>query len=291
MDMLLPCVSVIVCAAALAQAGADPLTTGRFRWTLGQPVFEPEAKAPDRCYSVKDPTVVRYDGRWHVFYSVRRAERTHSIEYVSFEDWPDMASAQRHLLQCREGYFCAPQVFYFRPHGKWYLVYQVVEPDRKPGLQPAFSTTEDISDPGSWTPAEPFFPEPPSGVSKWIDFWVICDDQRAYLFFASLGGRLWRSSTALSDFPHNFGRCEVVLRHSDESWRLFEAAHIYRLQGADRYLAVIEAVRRAPPAGRRFYVAYTAERLGGGWTPLAASIEQPFASFENVEQPDGHWTD
>ncbi len=292
MAMMLFCLPSALCAA-FGQTGAsdDPLVMGQFRWTLGKPVFKPEVGAVDHCFSVKDPTVVRHEGRWHVFYTVRRAVRTHSIEYVSFTDWPDMASAERHVLQCREGYFCAPQVFYFRPHEKWYLVYQVVEQDRKPGLQPAFSTSENIADPRSWTPAALFFPEQPEGASKWIDFWVICDEDRAHLFFTSMDGRLWRSSTALSDFPRNFGPCEVVLRAGDESWRLFEAAHIYRLQGASKYLAVIEGIRKVAPSGRRFHVAYTAERLEGEWTRLAASVEQPFASFENVEQPEEYWTD
>jgi hypothetical protein len=197
-----------------------------------------------------------------------------------------MASSKRHILHCREGYFCAPQVFYFRPHKKWYLVYQVVEQDRKPGLQPAFSTTENIADPDSWTQAELFFPEGPEGVNKWIDFWIICDDERAYLYFTSLDGHFWRMSTAIEDFPHNFSNYELALEAN-----IFEASHTYRLTGVDKYLSIIEAVRKKSPKGRRYCVAYQADSLDGEWRKLASSEDKPFASFENVIQPETRWTD
>jgi hypothetical protein len=259
---------------------------GRFSWTLSRPLLGPEERADDPCFSVKDPTVVYYNDRWHVFHSTRSKIRTHQIEYVSFDKWENMASSGRHILHCRDGYFCAPQVFYFRPHKKWYLIYQVIGEDRTPGLQPAFSTTKNIDDPDSWTQAELFFHEGPEGVSKWIDFWVICDDQRAYLYFTSLDGHLWRMSTAIEDFPHNFAHCELALKAD-----IFEASHTYRLLGMDKYLTIIEAIRKIPPKGRRYYVAYLADTLDGEWKPLAASVDKPFASFENVAQPEGRWTD
>ena len=261
-------------------------TKGRFAWTLSKPLLGPAERPDDPCFSVKDPTVVYYDDRWHVFHSTRSEIRTHKTEYVSFDKWENMASSQRHILHCRDGYFCAPQVFYFRPHEKWYLVCQAVEEGRTPGLQPAFSTTENIGDPDSWTPAELFFSEGPEGVDKWIDFWVICDDQRAYLYFTSLDGHLWWMSTAIGDFPHNFSNYELALKAD-----IFEASHIYKLIGMDKYLAVIEAIRHTPPKGRRYYVAYLADSLDGVWKPLAASADKPFASFENVTQPEGRWTD
>ncbi|MBN1805188.1 MAG: hypothetical protein JW837_08060 [Sedimentisphaerales bacterium] len=51
-------------------------------------------------------------------------------------------------------YYCAPQVFYFRPHKRWCLIYQT----GAPGLNKmwvAYSTTTDITNPHSWTPAMP----------------------------------------------------------------------------------------------------------------------------------------
>ncbi len=275
--------------------GVETFLSGRFSWSSSAPVLAAEGARKDRCYSVKDPSVVFYRGRWHVFHTTRSAVRSHRIEYVSFRQWEDANASTRYTLKCRgENYIAAPQVFYFRPQKKWYLIYQVIEKDRKPALQPAYSTTENIEEPDSWSPAKLIFPEQPKGVIRWIDFWVICDDQNAYLFFSSLDGRFWRSSTSLKDFPSGFGRCEVVLTANEPDWRLHEASCTYKLGGTDKYLTIVEAIRKAPPAlwrGRRFYVAYIADRLDGTWKPLAASIQKPFASGDNVSQPKPRWTD
>jgi len=261
----------------------DAFRTGVFSWTASAALFSRDRRTDDPQYSVKDPTVVRFGDRWHVFYTVRRQTRTHSIEHVSFADWSEMNSAKRTVLTCREGFFCAPQVFFLRPQRKWYLVYQVGEPQRKLQLQPAFSTTDNIGDPTSWTPASLFFPQTdPPGVSQWIDFWVICDDTRAYLFFTSLDGRLWRMWTPISGFPLGFRDCQLALQAD-----IFEAGHIHRLLGTGQYLAVIEAQH----GGGRYYVAYIADRPDGEWRPLAPSWEKPFATPENVKQLAGRWTD
>ena len=255
-----------------------------FSWDLSPPILSAANRAEDPCYSVKDPSVVRYGDRWHVFCTIRSKIRSHQIEYMCFHDWTEANKAPRHILRCRDGYFCAPQVFYFRPHKKWYLIYQVGEPGRTLKLQPAFSATEDISQPDSWSPARLFFPEQaPKGVSRWIDFWVICEEERAYLFFTSNDGRMWRMWTPLQDFPNGFDHCELALQAD-----IFEAGHTYRLLGENKYLTVVEAQGKT---GRRYYKVYTADRLGGQWTPLADTEENPFAGAANVHQPDPTWAD
>jgi len=287
MRLMLTCLgSGLGVSGCLAQQPApvpEVFRTGAFSWAASAPLFSRDRRTDDPQYSVKDPTIVRFRDRWHVFYTVRRQTRTHSIEHVSFADWSEMDSAQRTVLTCREGFFCAPQVFFFRPQRRWYLVYQVGEPARNLKLQPAFSTTETLDAPDSWTPASLFFPDSdPPGVSQWIDFWVICDDTRAYLFFTSLDGHLWRMWTPISDFPLGFRDCQLALETD-----IFEAGHIYRLLRTNQYLAAIEAQH----GGGRYYVAYLADRLDGAWRALAPSWEKPFASRENAEQPTGRWTD
>lgn len=264
----------------------------RYQWNLSKPLLEPLQREGDFCFSVKDPTVVRHDGKWHVFCTLRSKERSHQIEYLTFDAWENTSAASRHLLHCREGYFCAPQVFYFRPQNRWYLLYQVGEKDRKLGLQPAFSTTTDISDPDSWTPAQLLFPDAdPEGVSGWIDFWILCDENDAYLFFTSLNGHLWRMSTGLAHFPFGFSMAQSVLNEDHPDWRLFEASHTYRVKGSNTYLTLVEGQDKRN-GWRRFYLSYVADHLGGKWTPLAASAENPFASAENVIAQDGGiWTD
>jgi hypothetical protein len=255
-----------------------------FSWQLSPPLLSPAERPEDPCVSVKDPTVVHHDGRWHVFCTIRSKVRTHQIEYVSFDKWENANAAPRHILRCRDKYFCAPQVFYFRPHKKWYLVYQAGEPTRTLKLQPAFSTTETLADPASWSQGQLFFPDAdPKGVSGWIDFWVICDDQRAYLFFTSLNGKMWRMWTPLDQFPRGFDHCELALQAD-----IFEASHTYRLLGQQKYLTVVEA---QGGGGRRYYKAYLADRLDGKWEPLANTEAKPFAGAANVRQPDPPWAD
>lgn len=268
----------------ILMAAEAPPPRAPFQWDLSEPVLSPAARPEDPCVSVKDPTIVRYGGRWHLFTTLRSKVKTHQIEYTSFPDWKDAAAAPRHILRCREGYFCAPQVFFFRPHRKWYLVYQVGEPDRKLKLQPAFSTTEDIGNPNSWSKAQLLFPkEDPSGVQGWIDFWVVCDREKAYLFFTSLNGQMWRMWTTLGEFPQGFRDCRLALQAD-----IFEASHTYRLKGQDRYLTVVEAQGKG---ARRYYKAYVAGSLDGEWTPLADTEENPFAGAANTRGPTSPWAD
>jgi hypothetical protein len=255
-----------------------------FHWELSPPLLSPANRPCDPCFSVKDPTVVWHEGRWHLFCTIRSSVRSHQIEYIAFKTWEEAARAPRAVLTCRGGYFCAPQVFYFRPHRKWFLLYQVVEPHRKLSLQPAVSTSESIADPATWSPARLLFPDAdPPGVTAWIDFWVVCDTERAYLFFTSLDGRMWRMWTSLERFPDGFGHCELALQAD-----IFEASHTYRLSGQNRYLTVVEAQGQG---GRRYYKAYTAERLDGAWKSLADTETQPFAGAANVRQPEPAWAD
>jgi hypothetical protein len=254
---------------------------GDFRWNNTEPLVSPATRLDDPCYSVKDPTVVYYQNRWHLFCTIRSQKRSHQIEYLAFDDWKKANAAPRHILTITNGYFCAPQVFYFSPHRKWYLIYQVSDGDRKV-LQPAYSTSADIGDPTSWTKPKLLYSEHPENVKAWIDFWVICDAAKAHLFFTSNNGLMWRAETSLEKFPSGWDAPKVVLRGD-----IFEASHTYRLKGLNQYLTVIEAIG---DQGRRYYKAYLAERLEGEWSPLAATKEKPFASPGNVRDVATHWT-
>lgn len=274
-----------IAAAARPGRAADPpewLASGSFAWRATGPLIAPASGRDDPCHAIKDPTVVRFGDRWHVFCTIRSRRRTHQIEYLSLADWSQAHRAERTVLRLTDGYFCAPQVFYFRPQRKWYLIYQVNEPSRKPSLQPAWSTSDDLARPDGWTPPKLLFAEQPANVERWIDFWVICDQRRAHLFFTSNDGRMWRSETRLDDFPAGWSRPAVVLEAD-----LFEASHTYRLAGMETYLTLVEA-----QAGqRRYYQAYLADRLDGAWRPLAATLDRPFASVQNVRDQGTHWTD
>ena len=252
-------------------------------WEYSAPLIAPERRPDNPSRAQKDPTVVFHGGKWHVFMTVKLSGRS-AIEYCSFEKWEDADRSRRTMLKVSSSdYYCAPQVFYFAPHEKWYLVYQM----GVPGLSKmwvAYSTTEDIADPGSWTQARPILDggkDDPRRVGG-LDYWIICDDQRAYLFLTSLNGKMWRLWTRLEDFPRGFDHCELALEA-----KVFEASHTYKLKGVARYLTVIEE------NGRRYYKAYLANRLDGEWTPVADMAEQPFAGWQNIRPAAGvtPWTD
>jgi len=258
------------------------LATGRFQWRVSQPLVAPLDRPGDLCYSVKDPSLVYYEGRWHLFCSIRGQNRSHQIEYLSFASWDKVAEAERHVLKMHDGFFCAPQVLYFRPHGKWYLICQASDDSWEPKYGAAYATTTDVADPASWSPLAPLQHRKADAKSG-LDFWVICDEAKAHLFFTTLDGRMWREETPLAKFPT--GWSEPVLTIQGD---IFEASHTYKLKGLDKYLTLVEA---QGGHGWRYYKAYLADRLDGEWTPLAATRDQAFASMANTHPVGPRWTD
>jgi hypothetical protein len=273
------CLAVLLLLAWIT----PPARATVFLWEYTAPLIGPEPRASNPSRAQKDPTVVFDKGKWHVFMTVKLPGKS-AIEYCSFEKWEEANAAPRTILQISDSdYYCAPQVFYFRPHQKWYLVYQV----GMPGVDKmwvAYSTTTNIADPHSWTSATPMLDgskDDPRKVGG-LDYWIICDDQRAYLFLTSLDGRMWRLWTTKAEFPRGFRDCQLALQG-----KIFEASHTYKLKGMDQYLTIIEE------NGRRYYKAYLADRLDGLWTPIADTPERPFAGWRNIRPAPGvdTWTD
>lgn len=280
--------------AALLAAALQDLEAGEFRWTSSRPLLEVVAEnlpaSPDNPWlAVKDPSVVRAEGRWHLFCTLRKTRGGDGkppgyirIGTVSFEDWADAPKAPWRLLDLTMEYHGAPQVFFFAPQKRWCLLYQCEDSTRGIEYGPCVSTTDDISRAESWTRPAPLYARKPEHVPGWLDFWIICDETRAHLFFTDLRGAMWRAETTLAEFPEGFGRPEVALRGD-----IFEASHTYRLKGTDKYLTVVEAQDGA----RRYYKAFLADRLDGEWRPIAATRDKPFASRANVLHDGAAWTE
>ncbi|MBN2136755.1 MAG: hypothetical protein JW720_03005, partial [Sedimentisphaerales bacterium] len=181
---LLVVFSMVFAAAAVSNSEpASELKTGDFKWVASEPVLESTKLGQVQWIAVKDPTVVRYKGQWHLFVTVRGIERSHAVVYVTFKDWSKAKETKQQVLQCHSGFFCAPQVFYFAPHKTWYMLCQASDESWEPKYGPAYSTTQDISKPDSWSKLTPIFDAKPAGIEAWLDFWIICDDSKAYLFF------------------------------------------------------------------------------------------------------------
>ena len=214
-----------------------------------------------------------------MFATVRLASGKVDIEYLNFADWKEADQAPRHRLNLHDQYYCAPQVFFFRPQKLWYLLYQIADRNHKPPFGPAYSTTTTLGNPQSWSKPHWLFPEG-SEKRKWIDFWVICDDMKAHLFYTSNDGRMWRCETKLADFPSGWSQPVLAIQAD-----IFEASHTYRLKSMDKYLTIVEAQADA----RRYYKAYLADRLEGPWHGLADRRDKPFAAVSNVVQGK-QWT-
>jgi hypothetical protein len=275
-------IAIVFTATAFA---GDPFDDGVFKWKAGGPLIDVGTgkDEADPHLAIKDPTVVYHGGKWHVIATLRKQSGKVMMEQLSFADWEHANEAPRTIIELHDAYHCAPQVFWFTPHQRWYLVYQAGQFRGRKGLTPVFSTTTNLADAKSWSKPEPMITTIPE-TQKWIDFWVICDATKAHLFYTSDDGHFWRRETKKTDFP--LGWSGEVLAMKDTKEALFEASHTYKLKGREQYLTILEAI--AP--GRRYYKAYLADKLDGEWRPLAGMPGKPFAARENIE-PLPSWID
>ena len=272
-------------AATLPSRSVSGLS-GRLSWTSSPPLIVPASDASHDLVAVKDPTIVRYNNRWHVYASSVARGGIYGMVYTSFTDWADAPKAPLYYMDKTTGfktYVAAPQLFYFTPQKKWYLVYQ--------SGPPMFSTADDPGDPTRWTEPSPFFAKPPAIVKDnggWLDFWVICDAQSCHLFFSNDKGRWYKSKTSVAQFPYGFSD-PVVLLEDAEAGRVFEACNVYKINGANTYLALIEAFD-ATSNGHRYFRSWTAASLEGPWAPLHNDGQSPFAGGQNVSFDAPAWS-
>ncbi len=255
------------------------LIYGRFAWKSSACLVFPSRGEADTTRGIKEPTVVFFENKWHLFATARSEKPSHQIVYLSFEDWSQADKSPRTVLKLDPNHAASPQVFYFEPQRKWYLIYQVEDLKKDPTIRPVFSTTENISDPASWTPPQPLFATQPDNIRLWSDFWVICSDERAYLFFSSRDGNLWRSQTRIEDFPGKWSRPQNCLESN-----VLQGARVYKLKRYQKYLTIIEAQE----TGRRFCKAFWSDFPNGRWDDLAVSEKRPFAGKVNIKQ-DPQW--
>jgi endo-1,4-beta-xylanase len=259
-----------------------------FRWSSSGIVTGPKSDATHSQLSIKDPSVVNVNGRWHVFASSTNSAGNYSLVYLNFADWSQAAAAPQSYLSSNpnigSGYRAAPEAFFFAPQNKWYLVYQTGPP--------SFSTNTDISQPNGWTAPRNFYASTPpivtqnQGSGTWIDFWVICDNSFCYLFFSDDNGHFYRARTTVANFPNGFSDPVIVMQDSNR-FALFEASNVYKVQGQNQYLAVIEAIGSD---GKRYFRSWTANALDGAWSPLANTETNPFARSTNVTFTGTPWT-
>lgn len=245
-----------------AAANANPT------WYVDERVIRHAQANPYDYYGAKDPTIVYYGGKYHVFYTGANQSGGWQMLYTSASTIAGLKTAPRtYMSAIGESYFCAPQVFYYEPKGLWYLVYQ----DGTYGA--AYATTSNIADPYSWSGPKSFGI---SGNMGW-DYFVVCDDSYAYMYNTPSdgSGNLYVRRTSLANFPTGWSSPTVSITDS------FEGAHVYKSQADGKYYMVIEDMKDG-----RYYELWTSNSAGGSWTKVA----EKWAWRGNISYNADAWT-
>jgi len=266
--LLAPLVILALSFSPLPSGTLDAAQNPNPTWFVDAPILFRARAEPFDHFAVKDPTIVFSGGRYHMFYTGANASGGWQMLYSSATTLEGFRTAAHTFLsRIGEAYFAAPQVFFFEPHGLWYLVYQ----DGTFGA--AYATTTNIADPNSWSGPRSLGI---SGNLGW-DYYVICDDASCYMYNTPSDGsrRIYVRRTAMGNFPTGWSAPSVAITDT------FEGTNVYRSLADGQYYLVVEDL-----LDNRYYELWRSSSAGGPWTKLA----EKWAWRGNLVFNAGQWT-
>ncbi|KAI7785658.1 glycoside hydrolase family 62 protein [Diaporthe eres] len=232
----------------------------KFSWSSSDALVWPKDDGRNIA-GIKDPSIVFYNGAYHVFVSTAQASG-YNLVYFTFTDFAKANSSTFHYLDqtpIGTGYRAAPEVFYFAPQKLWYLVYQ--------NGNAAYSTNPDIANSAGWSAPINFYP---AGVPATVS--------------NNIGSGYW---TSLANFPEDMSEPVIALQDTANKYALYEASNVYNV-GGGTFLLLVEAIGSD---GARYFRSWTSKSLAGSWTPLADTEANPFARSNNILFASGKaWT-
>jgi len=300
----MPILAFAFCGLASCQTGLNSVSYEK--WTVSEPIM---TKGPEGSFdnvATKDPSIVFYNGKYHLFYTAKSSHRIEgkrrfgiSVGYTSSPTLEGLKDSKRYdFKKIVDEVIIAPQIFFFEPQKKWYLIaHKNMAHNRD--LAPVYLTNENIEDVNGWSKPK-LLRTGKAGNEFWIDFWVICDDQDAHLFYSNQRGSVLRMQCPIDEFPQGLTKAEekVALTVSGDDdrggpWRMFEAVHIYHVKKTDQYLAILECGyenlnrEKLVDARNRFLIAMVADKLQGPWRRVESGVNEYFADASALYNEDG----